>query len=162
VLTVTDLESALVDSADARLAVGRAETRRVFARVDEVIGTARLAWCRIDCVQLRWRRRDPDRCTRVVTRSDWEFATRPEVFWSSVVRDGIFGGSAANAFDIGGRHLMPLSKRHAFADLRQMAPPAAIDLVRQRATLPELHEYERESLVHRGTIVQRPMRMARR
>ena len=76
--------------------------------------------------------------------------------------DGIFGGSAANAFDIGGRHLMPLSKRHAFADLRQMAPPAAIDLVRQRATLPELHEYERESLVHRGTIVQRPMRMARR
>ncbi len=169
VLTVTDLESAPVDSADARLGRRpRVETRRVFARVDEVIKnrSARPVLAGTSIVfsydgggeiQIGG--------TRVVTRFDWERLPqrgRKYLWFLGANRDGIFGGSAANAFDIGGRHLMPLSKRHAFADLRQMAPPAAIDLVRQRATLPELNEYERESLVHRGTIVQRPMRMARR
>ena len=39
---------------------------------------------------------------------------------------------------------------------------AALEIVRRRATLPELDEYERMSGVHRGPIVQQPMRVALR
>lgn len=169
VLTVTDLESAAVQSADARLGRRpRVETRRVFARVEEVIknrsGRPVLAGTSIAFsyegggeVQIG--------ATRVVTRFDWERLPqrgRKYLWFLSADRNGIYGGSAMNAFDISGRRLVPLAKRRGFADLGRVAPQAALDLVRQRATLPELREYEQQSGVHHGRIVQRPMRMARR
>lgn len=169
VLTVTDLESAMVETAEARVgARPRLETRRVYARVDEVIknrsGRPVLAGTSIVFsyegggeIQIGG--------TRVVTRFDWERLPqrgRKYLWFLGADRNGVYGGSAMNAFDIAGRRLVPLAKRRGFADLRQVAPQAALDVVRQRATLPELHEYERESGVYRGQIVQHPMRMALR
>jgi len=169
VLTVTDLESAPVETAEARIgARPRLETRRVYARVDEVIknrsGRPVLAGTSI-AFSYEGGGEIEIGGTRVVTRFAWERLPqrgRKYLWFLGADRNGIYGGSAMNAFDIGGRRLVPLAKRRGFADLQQMAPQAALDLVRQRATLPELREYEQESGVHRGRIVQHPMRMALR
>lgn len=169
VLTVTDLESAEVQSADARLGRRpRAETQRVFARVDEVIKnhSARPVLAGTSIVfSYEGGGEIQIGGTRVVTRFDWERLPkrgRTYLWFLGANRDGIYGGSAMNAFDVGGRRLMPLARRREFVGLRQIAPLAALEIVRRRATLPELDEYERMSGVHRGPIVQQPMRMARR
>lgn len=169
VLTVTDLESAPVESADVRTGQRpRFETRRVFARVDEVIknrsARAVLAGTSIvfsyeggGGIEIGG--------TRVVTRFDLERLPergRQYLWFLGATRAEFFGGTAANAFDIGGRRLTPLARRPRFAQVRQFTPKAALDLVRQRATLPDLREYESASGVHRGRIVHQPMRMAQR
>ncbi|MCC6987846.1 MAG: hypothetical protein IT181_02535 [Acidobacteria bacterium] len=169
VLTVTDLENALVETAEARAGrQPRFETRRVFARVDEVIKnqSARPMLAGTSIVfSYEGGGETTINGTRVVTRRDGERLPqrgRQYLWFLGANRDGIYGGSAMNAFDISGRRLVPLAKRRGFADLGRVAPQAALDLVRQRATLPELREYEQESGVHRGPIVQQPMRMALR
>lgn len=169
VLTVTDLENALVETAEARAGrQPRFETRRVFARVDEVIKnqSARPMLAGTSIVfSYEGGGETTINGTRVVTRRDGERLPqrgRQYLWFLGANRDGIYGGSAANAFDIGGRRLMPLKRRREFVTQPQMAPLAALDLVRQRATLPELREYEQESGVHRGPIVQQSMRVALR
>jgi len=169
VLTVTDLEVASVESTAARSGRRpRVETRRIFARVNEVIKnhSARPVLAGTSIVfSYEGGGEIQIGGTRVVTRFDWERLPqrgRTYLWFLGANRDGIYGGSAMNAFDVGGRRLVPLARRRECIGLRQVAPLAALEIVRRRATLPELDEYERMSGVRRGPIVQQPMRMARR
>ncbi len=163
VLTVTDLESAPVESAEARRGrEPRFETRRVFARVDEVIKN-RSARPVLAGTSIAFSYQGGGEVqiggTRVVTRFDWERLPqrgRKYLWFLTANRDGIYGGVAANAFDIAGRRPIPLARHRAFADLRKMTPLAALDLARRRSTLPELREYEFASGLHQSVYCERP------
>ncbi len=160
VLTVTDLESAPVDSADAR--IGRSpqfETRRVFARVDEVIKNRSphpvLAGTSI-VFSYSGGGETTINGTHVVTRFDGERLPqrgRKYLWFLSATREEIFGGSAANVFAAGGRHITPLARNKRFARLRPEPTADALARVRRLTTLPDLFEYESASGIVRDPLV---------
>lgn len=168
VLTVTDLESVPVDSADARSGrQPRFETRRIFARVDEVIKnrSARLVLAGTSIVfSYEGGGETTINGTRVVTRLDGERLPqrgRKYLWFLSATREAIFGGSAANAFAVGGRRVTPLARSPRFADVPIESSADALARVRRLATLPELFEYEAASGLARDVVYHRA-RMARR
>jgi len=162
VLTVTDLESVPVDSAGARSGrQPRFETRRIFARVNEVIKnrSARPVLAGTSIVfSYEGGGETTINGTHVVTRFDGERLPqrgRKYLWFLSATREGIFGGSAANAFAVGGRRVTPLARSPRFADLPMESPADALARVRRLATLPELFEYESASGLTRDVVYQR-------
>jgi hypothetical protein len=162
VLTVTDLESAPVESAEARAGRRpRFETRRVFARVDEVIKnrSARPVLAGTSIVfDYEGGGETEIGGTRVVTRRESERLPergRQYLWFLGATRDSIFGGSAASAFDLSGRRVTPLARGPRRATLPLESPADALARVRRRATLPALREYELASGVARGVVYER-------
>jgi len=160
VLTVTDLESVPVDSADARIGRSpRFETRRVFARVDEVIKnrSARPLLAGTSIVfSYSGGGETTINGTHVVTRFDGERLPqrgRKYLWFLSATREEFFGGSAANVFAVGGRHVTPLLRNDRFARLPPETTADALARVRRLATLPERFEYESASGIVRGRVV---------